>query len=45
MGPLHSPRSGNIPAPRPGNASDSDEDDCIMLEVFDPLSSTYDFSL
>jgi hypothetical protein len=45
MGPTHSRRPGNIPAPRPSNASDNDNDDCIMLEVFYPLSSTYDFSL
>jgi hypothetical protein len=45
MGPTHSRRPGNIHDPRPANASDSDDDGCIMLEVFDPLSSTYEFSL
>jgi hypothetical protein len=43
MGPTRSRRPCNIPAPRPANASDSDDDDCIMLEVLDPLSLSYVF--
>ncbi|KAM0901262.1 hypothetical protein ACQ4PT_020094 [Festuca glaucescens] len=48
MGPTHSRRPGNTPAPRSSraraNACDSDDDDCTMLEVFGPLPLSYALS-
>ena len=48
MGPTHSRRPGNTPASRPpraqADAPGSEDDDCIMLEVFDPLPFSYALS-
>ncbi|KAM0853424.1 hypothetical protein ACQ4PT_051078 [Festuca glaucescens] len=48
MGPTHSRRPGNTPAPRSpraqADAPGSEDDDCIMLEVFDPLPFSYALS-
>jgi hypothetical protein len=45
MGSTHTKRSGKTPASRPSraqaDASGSEEDDCIILEVFDPLPLSY----
>ncbi|KAM0872708.1 hypothetical protein ACQ4PT_038528 [Festuca glaucescens] len=48
MGPTHSRRPGNTPAPRSSraraNACDNDDDDCILLEVSGPLLLAYALS-
>ncbi|KAM0876765.1 hypothetical protein ACQ4PT_035949 [Festuca glaucescens] len=48
MGSTHTKRSSKTPASRPSRAradtSGSDDDDCIMLEVFDPLPLSYALS-
>ena len=48
MGPTHSRRPVNTPAPRSSraraNACDSDDDDCTMLEVFGLLPLSYALS-
>jgi hypothetical protein len=45
MGSTHTERSGKNPASRPSraraDASGSEDDDCIILEVFDPLPLSY----
>jgi hypothetical protein len=45
MGSSHTSRSGNTSASRPSRAlandPDSDEDDCIILEILDPLPLSY----
>ncbi|KAM0857704.1 hypothetical protein ACQ4PT_048304 [Festuca glaucescens] len=47
MGSSHTSRSGNTSAPRPSRArandSGSDKDDCVILEVLDPLPLSYVF--
>ena len=46
MGSTHATRSGNTPASCPSRAradvSGSEEDDCVILEVLDPLPLSYD---
>ena len=48
MGSTHTKCSGKTPASRPSRAradvSGSDDNDCIMLEVFDPLPLSYALS-
>jgi hypothetical protein len=46
MGATHTSRSGNTSAPRPSRTRAGDfgnkEDDCVTLEVLDPLPLSYD---
>jgi hypothetical protein len=45
MGSTHSRRPGNFSAQNPANASDTDDDDVVILEVFRPLSLYHIFPL
>jgi hypothetical protein len=48
MGATHTSRSGNTSASRPSRTragdSGSEDDDCVILKVFDPLPLSYAFS-
>jgi hypothetical protein len=45
MGPTHSRRPGNFSPQKPANASDSDDDEVVVLELLCTLSLSYIFSL